>query len=275
MTMTPEQMLREFHSSKAIHAGLMPSAPTADISAWVQALRMDLLDEEVGELRDAVRKRDITGIADAIADIAYVVIGTAVTYGVPFDAVFAEVHRSNMTKVNTPDEAKLVKGPDYEPPRIAEILSVTRCPRCDQDTALELCEGCKIPVCRSCGYPCDCPVPADCVDLTGVNGNAADLEPADTESRIVSFDLMPRDPDYYFVLTEALRDFAGRQRAEAADYEGADAEARTRWADTAEEALDQIEGALSTPATIEGVVADSIEQQSRFDNAMRHPGMQR
>lgn len=94
-----------------------------------------------------------------------------------------------------------------------------------------------------------------------------------SESRIVSFDLMPKEPDYYFVLTEALRDFASRQRSESADYEGADAEARIRWAETAEDALDQIEEALSTPATIEGVIADSIEQQSPFDNALRHlPG---
>ena len=119
---SPEQMLREFHASKAIHGGLMPAYPTTDIPDWVRDLRIALLAEEVRELTDAAMAGDITGIADAVADIAYVVIGTAVTYGVPFDAVFAEVHRSNMTKVNTPEEAKLVKGPGYEAPRIAEIL---------------------------------------------------------------------------------------------------------------------------------------------------------
>ena len=120
---SPEQMLREFHASKAIHAGLMPETPTADIPQWVQELRMKLLDEETDELSEAVLARDIVKIADAIGDIAYVVAGTAVAYGIPFDAVFAEVHRSNMTKINTPDEAKLVKGPGYSPPRIAEILA--------------------------------------------------------------------------------------------------------------------------------------------------------
>ena len=96
---SPEQMLREFHASKAIHGGLMPWRPTADIPAWVQMLRMDLLDEEVGELHEAVEKGDIVKIADAIADLTYVAVGTAVAYGIPFDAVFAEVHRSNMTKL--------------------------------------------------------------------------------------------------------------------------------------------------------------------------------
>ncbi len=119
---TPEQMLREFHASKAIHGGLMPEKPTADIPAWVRDLRLDLLGEEVYELHEAVGAGDIVKIADGIADIAYVVVGTAVAYGIPFDAVFAEVHRSNMTKHNTPAEAKLVKGSGYEPPCIAEIL---------------------------------------------------------------------------------------------------------------------------------------------------------
>ena len=119
---SPEQMLREFHASRAIHGGLMPEQPAADIPGWIQRLRVDLLDEEVEELREAITEGDIVKIADAIGDIAYVAVGTAVTYGIPFDDIFAEVHRSNMTKVNTPDEAKLVKGPDYQPPDIAGVL---------------------------------------------------------------------------------------------------------------------------------------------------------
>lgn len=122
MSESPERMLREFHASKAIHAGLMPEAPTADIPDWVRDLRMALLTEEVRELYDAAMRGDIVKIADGIADVAYVVVGTAVAYGIPFDAVFAEVHRSNMTKVNTPAEAKLVKGPGYEPPDIERAL---------------------------------------------------------------------------------------------------------------------------------------------------------
>lgn len=65
-----------------------------------------------------------------------------------------------------------------------------------------------------------------------------------TGQRIVSFDLMPRDPDYYFVLTEALRDFAALERAEAEDYPDMSA-ARIRWAETAEDAIGRIEEALS------------------------------
>lgn len=69
-----------------------------------------------------------------------------------------------------------------------------------------------------------------------------------TESRIVSFDLMPEDPDYYFVLTEALRDFAARERATAAD-DPDHAASRIRLAETAEDALDRIEMALAGTET--------------------------
>jgi hypothetical protein len=91
------------------------------------------------------------------------------------------------------------------------------------------------------------------------------------ESRIISFDLMPQEPDYYFVLTQALGDFAARTRGEVKD--GSAPESHLRWAETAEEMLGQIEEALSTPATVEGIVADSIEQQSAYRNELRHlPG---
>lgn len=121
---TPEQMLREFHSTKAIHGGLMPERPTTDIPDWVRDLRVALLAEEVGELVDAAMRGDIEKIADGIGDVIYVAAGTAVAYGIPLDAVLREIHRSNMTKVNTPAEAKLVKGPGYEPPDIEGVLGL-------------------------------------------------------------------------------------------------------------------------------------------------------
>jgi hypothetical protein len=72
------------------------------------------------------------------------------------------------------------------------------------------------------------------------------------DQRIVAFDLMSRDPDYYFVLTEALQEFAARERSEAEDLDEHDAAQRIRWAETAETALDRIEKALSMPARTSG-----------------------
>lgn len=96
-----EQMLRELHAVHGIHGGLAPQAPAAGVPEDLRKLRMDFLDEEVTELRGALAGDDIVKVADALADITCVVAGTAVLYGIPFDAVLAEVHRSNLTKGRT------------------------------------------------------------------------------------------------------------------------------------------------------------------------------
>lgn len=62
--------------------------------------------------------------------------------------------------------------------------------------------------------------------------------------RLVTFDVMSDDPDWYFVLTTALGDFAACARAEAKD--GLNAAANTRWAEVAEDAIYRIETALAT-----------------------------
>jgi len=68
-------------------------------------------------------------VADAIADLLYVVYGAALTFGIPTAEVFAEVHRSNMTKLGDDglpiyrDDGKVLKGPHYSPPDLAPILA--------------------------------------------------------------------------------------------------------------------------------------------------------
>ena len=86
------------------------------------------MTEELKELLDAMSREDLVGIADGLADLLYVVFGTAVAYGIPMDEVFAEVHRSNMTKLG-PDgkpiigeEGKRLKGPGYVPPNIQALV---------------------------------------------------------------------------------------------------------------------------------------------------------
>jgi len=119
---TVEGMLREFHAELGVHEGWMPKHPTADVPPSVLRSRRALLDEELGELERALAARSITKIADALADLVYVLAGTAVVHGLPFDALLAEVHRSNITKTNEPGNPKLVKGPGYIPPDIARVL---------------------------------------------------------------------------------------------------------------------------------------------------------
>lgn len=102
--------------------------PTADIDPALARLRVDLVQEEVGEFIAASEQGDLIGIADALADIVYVVYGTALTYGIDLDAVLREVHRSNMSKLDSdgkpvlrPD-GKVLKSDRYFPPDIASVL---------------------------------------------------------------------------------------------------------------------------------------------------------
>ena len=123
-----------FRSVGAFHTAFglpVRSRPTADIPVEEAHLRQALLDEEVDELRAAVASGDVVGIADALADIVYVACGTAHAYGIDLDAVVAEVHRSNMTKLGGDgrpvyrDDGKVLKGPSYEPPQVAAVLGLS------------------------------------------------------------------------------------------------------------------------------------------------------
>ena len=60
--------------------------------------RVDFIDEENAELDSAFKERNVTLVADALADILYVTYGTAIACGLDMERIFAEVHRSNMSK---------------------------------------------------------------------------------------------------------------------------------------------------------------------------------
>lgn len=86
--------------------------------------RMQLLTEELAELADGLYKGSLVEIADAVTDMQYVLLGTALTFNLPLYELFEEVHRSNMTKrVNLEDPLRHnVKGEGYSPPDIARVL---------------------------------------------------------------------------------------------------------------------------------------------------------
>ena len=125
--MTPFRSVGAFHTAFGLP---VRERPTADIPADEAILRQALLDEEVDELRAAVEAGDVVGIADALADIVYIACGTAHAYGIDLDAVVAEVHRSNMTKLGEDgrpvyrQDGKVLKGPAYEPPQLAAVLGL-------------------------------------------------------------------------------------------------------------------------------------------------------
>ena len=89
-------------------------------------LRSHLILEETAELHEALAYGDEERALDALADLLYVLLGTAVTLDLPLAEAFDEVHRSNMTKTkqaDDPDNCRVrAKGNSYEKPRIREIL---------------------------------------------------------------------------------------------------------------------------------------------------------
>jgi len=81
------------------------------------------MTEELAELVEAMQKQDYMNVAKECADLLYVVYGTAFEYGLPIDEVFAEVHRSNMSKTPALDKGgKVTKGDNYEPADVATVL---------------------------------------------------------------------------------------------------------------------------------------------------------
>jgi predicted HAD superfamily Cof-like phosphohydrolase len=111
--------LKEFHRKFGHAVSDSPYIP----SQRIMNLRIRLIDEEASETIEALQDNDLAEIADGLADLLYVVFGTAVSYGIPIDEIFNEVHRSNMTKSIDKDKGgKTIKGADWDPPRLKEIL---------------------------------------------------------------------------------------------------------------------------------------------------------
>ena len=73
-----------------------PEIPNADRCR----LRINLLAEELKELEQAIDDNDLVEVADALADLQYVLSGAILEFGLgdKFKAIFDEVHRSNMSK---------------------------------------------------------------------------------------------------------------------------------------------------------------------------------
>ena len=92
-------------------------------------LRLDLIREELSELKDALEKKDIKEVADALTDILYVTYGAGHSFGVDLDSCFDEVQRSNMSKLGSDgkpiynDQGKVMKGPDYFKPNLSKFVA--------------------------------------------------------------------------------------------------------------------------------------------------------
>jgi len=120
--MTDEQrMVEEFHRRFQILVGTTPAVPDES----TQRLRVRLIQEEFDELKEALSKRDTAAVAKELADLLYVVYGTAVSCGIDMESVFREVHRSNLSKVggHKREDGKWVKPSWYSPAHLGPILA--------------------------------------------------------------------------------------------------------------------------------------------------------
>lgn len=136
-----QSMVTEFHRKFGFTINEMPTI--LDDELW--RVRHDNTLKELKELETAHINRDIVAVADAITDLNYFTIGTAVASGIDLDPVFEEIHRSNMTKdrpVGGGDK-KAVKGPNYSKPNLVPIIARQVKTTDIEAEARDFCNGCK------------------------------------------------------------------------------------------------------------------------------------
>lgn len=117
------QDVKEFQTAVGQNIGTKTEFP----DPAERELRIKLLKEEYEEYIQGECKNDIENIAKELADIIYIVCGTAASYGIPLDRVFDEVHKSNMAKLVDGKpvrraDGKILKPDGWKPPNIKNIL---------------------------------------------------------------------------------------------------------------------------------------------------------
>ena len=91
-------------------------------------LRQNLIQEELDELKEAIKQKNLTEVADALTDILYVTYGAGHAFGINLDKCFEEVQSSNMSKLDNNgkpiynDQGKVMKGPNYFKPNLEKFI---------------------------------------------------------------------------------------------------------------------------------------------------------
>ena len=95
----------------------------------INKLRLDLIKEELDELKEAMDNKDLLEVADALTDILYVTYGAGHAFGINLDQCFEEVQNSNMSKLGEDgnpiynESGKVMKGPKYFKPDLSKFVS--------------------------------------------------------------------------------------------------------------------------------------------------------
>ena len=95
----------------------------------INNLRINLIEEELNEFKEAIKKKDLKEVADALTDILYVTYGAGHAFGINLDICFEEVQKSNMSKLGKDGKpiynksGKVMKGPNYFKPNLSKFLT--------------------------------------------------------------------------------------------------------------------------------------------------------
>ncbi|GGM98952.1 MazG nucleotide pyrophosphohydrolase domain-containing protein [Streptomyces fuscichromogenes] len=121
---SPARLVREFHHAFGLDVRTTP----AEVSPELAAHRGELLAEEAAEVAEVAVEGPLDRLAHELADVVYVAYGTALVHGIDLDAVLAEIHRANMSKLG-PDgqvarraDGKVLKGEHYRAPDVSAVL---------------------------------------------------------------------------------------------------------------------------------------------------------
>lgn len=112
-----------------LHLGMtLPASPRLPTDQE-RVFRLKLIHEELTELETALNEQNLVEAADALVDLVYVLLGGALQLGLPWEALWAEIHTANMKKVpgTLPKRRVLgmidaIKPPDWTPPDVEKIL---------------------------------------------------------------------------------------------------------------------------------------------------------
>ena len=94
----------------------------------INSLRISLIEEELSELKNAIKENDLKETIDALTDILYVTYGAGHAFGVDLDKCFNEVQKSNMSKLGEGgkpiynEDGKVMKGPNYFKPDLSKFI---------------------------------------------------------------------------------------------------------------------------------------------------------
>ena len=123
--MTNYESVKKFMQTFGQEVRTKASFPNEEITS----LRTNLIKEELSELEEAIEKRDIKEVADALTDILYVTYGAGHSFGIDLDKCFQEVQNSNMSKLGQDGKpikneyGKVMKGPNYFKPNLGKFVA--------------------------------------------------------------------------------------------------------------------------------------------------------